>query len=237
MVNEVSVVLYKTLKVSNTEITFWTSWLALVWAFKALWSPLVDGVSTRRRWTLAMQLAMVPTTVLIAFALPTPWFFQATLALFLVLSFLSATHDIAADGLYMLGLNQARQAAFVGVRSTFWRLALMSGQGILVVVAGRLGSTMGVVEGWSTTFLVIAALFGVAVVFHLFALPAPAEDQTRPTPRGAGQHLRDRAQLLRQARHRVLDPVPGAVPGRRGAHGQARQPVPAGSDRGRAAWA
>ncbi|MEM6930837.1 MAG: MFS transporter, partial [Myxococcota bacterium] len=135
IVNNVTVVLYKTLGISNSTITVWTSWLGLAWAFKAFWSPFVDGVSTKRRWTVSMQLAMAPVLVLVAFSLPLPWFFPASLTLFFVLAFLSATHDIAADGLYMVGLDESQQSAFVGVRSTEWRLAPLIGEPALIYAA------------------------------------------------------------------------------------------------------
>lgn len=183
VVNVVSVPMYKTLGVANAEITFWTSWLQLIWALKALWSPFVDGVSTKRRWTLAMQLAFAPCLVVVAFALPTPRFLELSLLGFLLMSIASATHDIAADGLYMLGLSEGKQAAFVGVRSTFWRLALISGEGGLVVLAGVLGRRLGSAQsGWMATMGVTAGVFAIAAAYNAWALPTPAAD----VPRDAG---------------------------------------------------
>jgi PAT family beta-lactamase induction signal transducer AmpG len=123
IVNVVSVPMYKTLGIANSDITFWTSWFGFIWALKALWSPFVDGVSTKRRWTVAMQTALVPVTIAVAFSLSLPNWLAVSLVLFALMSLVSATHDIAADGLYMLGLTDGQQAGFVGVRSTFWRLA------------------------------------------------------------------------------------------------------------------
>jgi PAT family beta-lactamase induction signal transducer AmpG len=190
--NHVSVALYKTLKVGNAEIAFLTSWLSLVWALKALWSPFVDGVSTKRRWTVAMQAAMVPTLVLIAAALPTPWFLQASIALFFVMAFASATHDIAADGLYMLGLPEDQQAALVGLRSTFWRLALISGEGGLVMLAGLLGAQLGPVQGWGATLGVAAAVFALGAAYHAVVLPHAPDDRPRaePAPRAGAEAVR-----------------------------------------------
>ena len=180
--NHVSVALFKTLKVGNAEIAFLTSWLSLVWALKALWSPFVDGVSTKRRWTVAMQAAMVPVLVLIAMALPTPWFLQACIGLFFVMAFASATHDIAADGLYMLGLPDDQQAALVGLRSTFWRLALILGEGGLVMLAGVAGQQLGDVGGWQATMAVAAAVFAVGAAYHAVVLPVAAADVPRAEP-------------------------------------------------------
>ena len=181
VVNVVSVPMYTTLGVSNSDITFWTSWLVFVWALKALWSPFVDGVSTKRRWTLAMQVAFVPALVLAALSLPTEWFFPVSLAAFLLMSIASATHDIAADGLYMLGLSEGKQAAFVGVRSTFWRLALIGGEGGLVMLAGLLVTRFGdAAMGWMAALLTASVFFALAAAYNIWALPAPESDVPRP---------------------------------------------------------
>jgi MFS transporter, PAT family, beta-lactamase induction signal transducer AmpG len=177
--NNVSVVLYKQLQVSNAEIAFYTSWFGLVWAFKALWSPFVDATSTKRRWTLAMQGAMAPVLAMVAFALPLPSFVQISLALFLVLAVLSATHDVAADGFYMLGLRQDQQSAFVGVRSTFWRVALVFGEGGLVMLAGFLARQWTIEQAWTATMLVAAGLFAGFSLFHALVLPRPGADLPR----------------------------------------------------------
>jgi len=183
IVNNVSVVVYKTLGVANSTIAFWTSWLSLVWAFKALWSPFVDGVSTKRRWTVAMQLAMVPVLVLVAFSLPLPWFLPASLALFFVLAFLSATHDIAADGLYMVGLDDAQQSAFVGVRSTAWRLAPLIGEPAMIFAAGWLAPSPdeGQAWAWGQVLIACTGVFAAGTLWHGFILPVSPEDR----PQGA----------------------------------------------------
>lgn len=180
--NNVSVALYKTLEVSNTQIAFLTSWLSLVWAAKALWSPFVDGVSTKRRWTVAMQLAMVPALVVIALSLPLPHAVAISLVLFFVMAFASATHDVAADGFYMLGLTDDQQAAFVGVRSTFWRLALIAGEGGLIVLAGVLGGRYGPIVGWQLTLALAAGIFALGGVYHALVLPHAAADIPRKQP-------------------------------------------------------
>jgi len=180
IVNNVSVVLYKTLGVTNSTITLWTSWLSLAWAFKAFWSPLVDGVATKRLWTVAMQLSMAPVLVLVAASLGLPWFFTASLVLFFVLAFLSATHDIAADGLYMVGLDDAQQSAFVGVRSTAWRMALLVGEPALIFAAGALAPQLGQAGGWSAVLVASGGLFAAATVWHWFILPVAPDDTPRP---------------------------------------------------------
>ncbi|HOW70299.1 MAG TPA: MFS transporter [Phycisphaerae bacterium] len=143
MANVVSVILYKRLGISNTDIALYTSWLYLPWALKPLWSPFVDMFGTKRRWVLAMQILLGALLACVALTIPMPRFFQYTLAFFWLLAFSSATYDIAADGFYMLGLQQHQQAAFVGVRSTFYRIATIASQGLLVILAGAIESHSG----------------------------------------------------------------------------------------------
>ena len=160
VVMTLSVVMYKNLGISNTDIALYTSWLYLPWVIKPLWSPIVDMLRTKRAWILALQVAIGAGFALVALTLPMPHFFQMTLAMFWLLAFSSATHDIAADGYYMLALEERRQAAFVGVRSTFYRVANIAGQGGLVYLAGTLGEHTGnVILAWSIVFGILAAIF------------------------------------------------------------------------------
>jgi MFS transporter, PAT family, beta-lactamase induction signal transducer AmpG len=139
----VSVIMYKRLGISNTDIALYTSWLYLPWVIKPLWSPLVDLVKTKRAWIIAMQLLVGAGLGGIALSIPAPDFFKYTLAFMWLLAFSSATHDIAADGFYMLGLSKHDQAWFVGVRSTFYRIAMITGQGLLIILAGYIESNSG----------------------------------------------------------------------------------------------
>jgi len=143
MVMTVSVIIYKRMGISNTDIALYTSWLYLPWVIKPLWSPIVDVLGTKRRWIVVMQGLIAVTLAMVAFSIPGPRFFQYTLAFFWLMAFSSATHDIAADGFYMLGLEQHQQAAFVGVRSTFYRIATIAAQGLLVVLAGFIETHSG----------------------------------------------------------------------------------------------
>ncbi len=172
-----SVVMYKNLGLSNTEIALYTSWLYLPWVIKPLWSPLVDLLGTKRGWTVALQFVVGVAFALVALTLPMSDFLQLTLAMFWLLAFASATHDIAADGFYMLALAEKQQAAFVGVRSTFFRLAMLAGQGALVVLAGQLFESHGShVAAWQVVFALLAAVFVAAGSWHAFMLPRPASD-------------------------------------------------------------
>ncbi len=143
IVMTVSVVLYKRMGVSNTDIALYTSWLYLPWVIKPLWSPVVDIFKTKRFWIIIMQLIVGVGLGGVALTIPLPAFFKLTLGFFWLLAFSSATHDIAADGFYMLGMTEHQQAFFVGVRSTFYRFAMITGQGLLIILAGFLESQTG----------------------------------------------------------------------------------------------
>lgn len=181
-----SVVMYKNFGLSNTEIALYTSWLYLPWVIKPLWSPVVDLFGKKRGWTVGLQFVVGVVFALVALTLPMPNFVQLTLAMFWLLAFASATHDIAADGFYMLALAEKQQAAFVGVRSTFFRLAMLAGQGALVVLAGRLFERNGnVVVAWQTVFALLAGMFIAAGIWHAVVLPRPANDHAAQRGRGS----------------------------------------------------
>ncbi|VAW16455.1 AmpG permease [hydrothermal vent metagenome] len=143
IVMTLSVIMYKRLGISNTDIALYTSWLYLPWVIKPLWSPIVDILKTKRFWIVTMQLIIGAGLAGVAFTIPVESFFQYTLAFFWLLAFSSATHDIAADGFYMLGMPTGDQAFFVGIRSTFYRFAMLTGQGLLVILAGALENATG----------------------------------------------------------------------------------------------
>jgi PAT family beta-lactamase induction signal transducer AmpG len=177
VVMTLSVVMYKNLGISNTDIALYTSWLYLPWVIKPLWSPLVELMGTKRRWIWLLQFLIGAALALVALTIPAPKFFQLTLAVFWLMAFASASHDIAADGFYMLALGQRQQAAFVGVRSTFYRLANIGGQGGLVYLAGELQERSGsMVFAWSVVFWVLALMFAAMAIYHLLLLPRPASD-------------------------------------------------------------
>lgn len=178
VVMTLSTVLYKNLGISNTDIALYTSWLYLPWVIKPLWSPLVDMFRTKRLWIWSLQFVIGVAFALVALTLPGPKFFQVSLAVFWLMAFASATHDIAADGFYLLAMPAGLQSAFVGVRSTFYRLATLSAQGGLVYLAGRLADSTGnVVTAWSIVFGLLAVVFLIVGVYHFFFLPKPADDR------------------------------------------------------------
>ncbi len=187
IVNNISLVMFKNMGMPNGMLAFYTSLLYLPWVIKPLWSPFVDIIKTKRWWILAMQILMSAAMLLLPFLLPqesgeaissSPLFF-VTMIIFWITAFASATHDIAADGFYMLGLNPNKQAEFVGIRSTFYRLSSIFGQGVLVALAGYLESrTSNVHMAWKITLILSAVISACVTLYHTRALPVPASDNT-----------------------------------------------------------
>ena len=172
-----SLVMYKRMGISNTEVALYTSWLNLPWVIKPLWSPFIDLLRTKRWWIVTTQLLLGAGLAGIAFTIPTSHFFQTTLAVFWLVAFSSATHDIAADGFYMLGLTPHQQAFFVGIRSTFYRFATIAGQGLLIMLAGWLEEMTGRTSyAWSITFFTLAGCLLALWLYHSFVLPRPDQD-------------------------------------------------------------
>jgi PAT family beta-lactamase induction signal transducer AmpG len=178
VVMTVSVIMFKGLGLSNTDVALYTSWLYLPWVIKPLWSPVVDLLRTRRWWIWTMQLLIGAGLAGVALTLPTSHFVQASLAFLWLLAFSSATHDIAADGFYMLATTEREQALFVGIRSTFYRVATITGQGLLVMLAGQIQQRTGNLKlGWVVAFAAAAGLFAVFGLYHAFILPRPEADR------------------------------------------------------------
>lgn len=186
IVNNISVMMFAKMGVPNGQMALFTSLLYLPWAIKPFWSPFVDIIKTKRWWTIMMQIVMSAAFVLLTLSMPHPEpemiasgqtpisMFTITLLLFAITAFASATHDIAADGFYMLALTQKNQAAFVGIRSTFYRLSSIFGQGVLVYIAGLIETNTGNISmSWQITLLVTAVLFCGVTLYHTFFIPRP----------------------------------------------------------------
>lgn len=172
LVVTVSVIMYKKLGVSNEDIGLYTSILYLPWVLKPLWSPFVDLKSTKRKWFLTMQLIISLALLGVGLTLPTNIFFTATLACFWMAAFASATNDIASDGYYMLGLSEKKQSFFVGMRSTFYRLAMVTGEGLIVIMAGFLENKYGDnTKAWSITMIAASVLMLALTVSNLLVAP------------------------------------------------------------------
>jgi len=185
IVNIVSVAFYKKMGISNTDIALFTSLLYLPWVVKPLWSPSVDMIKTKRFWILIMQLVVGLGLVGLTIYATSSDFFFITLLFLCLVALSSATHDIAADGFYMIGLNERQQAFFVGIRSTFYRIAMWTGQGLLLFIAGYLEVTTGSVPlSWQYTFIFITILYLAIFIYHNFLLPYPKTDKPAVSEKG-----------------------------------------------------
>lgn len=180
----ISVIMYKRFGFSNTDIALYTGWLYLPWVIKPFWSPFIDIFSTKRRWILAMQMAVAAAFACIALTVGGPLFFRLSLAAFWLVAFISATHDIAADGYYMLALDEKQQSFYVGIRSTFYRIASVVGQGALVVAAGEIETRTGdIALAWRMVFYLLSALFLIFALYHAWSLPkAETQPARKNTP-------------------------------------------------------
>ena len=184
VVNNISVILFKKMGMGNADMALYTSLLYLPWLIKPFWSPFVDILRTKRWWVTAMQILMCALFAGLAFSLPRTTgsevsLFSASLVLFWITAFASATHDIAADGFYMLGLSEGEQSFFVGIRSTFYRIANLFVQGALVVLAGVLEGRGDIPRAWRLTLLATAVVWTVITLYNLWALPKPSADAPR----------------------------------------------------------
>lgn len=176
----VSTIMYQNFGISNADIAFYTSLLYLPWVIKPLWSPFVDNLKSKRFWVLIMQFTISAVLIFIALFLQSSEFFLITIILFYVMAFSSSTHDIAADGYYMLALNQHDQSLFVGIRSTFYKLSMIFGQGGLVILAGYLQKNNNdVYSAWMITILFSALIFIFFSFYHKTILPFPLSDEIR----------------------------------------------------------
>ena len=182
VVNVISVTMFKRLGMPNGDLAMYTSLLYLPWVIKPLWSPFVDVIRTKRWWILLMQALCTAGFAALALSV-SPDVFGWSLVIFYVIAFASATHDIAADGFYMIALEQKQQATFVGIRSTFYRIASVFGQGVIVVLAGVLEERLGAIpRAWSITLLASAVLFGLITLWHTRFLPkAESPDGSGPS--------------------------------------------------------
>ena len=175
----VSVIMFKQLGISNADVALYTSWLYLPWVIKPFWSPFVDLVKTKRWWLLLTQLILGAGLAGVALTLNTTNFFKWSLAIMWLLAFSSATHDISIDGFYMLGLDEGEQSLFVGIRNTAYRIAMIAGQGGLLMLVGLFEKMFGsTVRAWSLGFLVAGGLMILLWLYHSYILPHPVADCT-----------------------------------------------------------
>ena len=217
VVNNISVMMFTKMGVPNGDMSFFTTLLYFPWFLKGVWSPIVDVVKTKRWWIVVMQILMTAAMILLTLTLPFPSaetvasgttsisIFTVTLVIFIITAFASATHDIAADGFYMLAHSPSSQAAFIGIRSVFYRVASVFGQGVLVAIAGLIESNgfspLGVEAGnipasWQITLGVAAVVFGLITLYHTFALPHSDQDKPRVSAEGGNTMSNNLVELV-----------------------------------------
>ena len=173
----ISVIMFQELGLTDAQITYYTGWLGLPWVIKPIWSPIIDNMKTKRWWIVSMQFLMGVALALVAFTLPSAFWLQGTLAVFMLIAFASATHDISADGFYIIGLTDKDQELYVGVRNTFYRIGMVIGQGGLVLLAGYMQqgkfgeSFRSLTSSWMAVFLILGVLMLLLGLYHAFILP------------------------------------------------------------------
>ena len=186
IVNVISVTMFKRLGMPNGDLALYTSLLYLPWVIKPLWSPFVDIIRTKRWWILSTELLMSALFALLALSV-SPNVFGVSLVVFYLIAFASATHDISADGFYMLALDKKDQSLFVGIRSTFYRISSVFGQGVIVVLAGLLEERGGdIPRAWRLTLLLCCLLFALITLWHFPALPKSCADRAA---KGSGREV------------------------------------------------
>ena len=173
----ISVIMFQELGLADAQITYYTGWLGLPWGIKPIWSPIIDNMKTKRWWIVSMQFLMGVALALVAFTLPSAFWLQGTLAVFMLIAFASATHDISADGFYIIGLTDKDQELYVGVRNTFYRIGMVIGQGGLVLLAGymqqgKFGDALqSLTSSWVAVFIILGVLMLLLGLYHAFILP------------------------------------------------------------------
>ncbi len=179
VINSLVVIVYKKMNVPNDVIAFLTSWLFLPWTVKFIWGPVVDTIGTKRKWILYTQTIMAALTIVASFFLGSEYFLPVTLSCFMLMAFMSATHDIAVDGFYMLSLDDKTQAAFVGIRAFFYRLAMIFSSSVLVIWAGKLeASSNNIVYSWKIVLSTVGLIMAFLFLYHAFILPFPSSDKS-----------------------------------------------------------
>lgn len=187
IVNTVALAVFKDIGIDNGTLGPLTTLISLPWLIKPLWSPFMDIFRSKRWWILLTQTLMTITVALTAILLP---FCNLTLLmiLFTIVAFASATHDISADGYYMLALDRQRQSAFVGIRNTFYRGGLVLGQGLMVMLAGWMQKRDGdIPHSWSLVLTLCAVIMAIIATYHFFFMPRPSVDMDRRDKRTSSQ--------------------------------------------------
>jgi PAT family beta-lactamase induction signal transducer AmpG len=184
IVNQVATIMFKKMDVPNDQLALWTSLITWPWMIKMFWGPFIDRTGTKRNWILGTQMAMLLLMGVLGMLVMQGATWTVLLGLLGLMAVFSATHDIAADGFYMLALNAKEQAFFVGIRSTAYRMATIFGTGFLVYLAGRFElAGEATSQVWSKVLWVGAAFFGAGLLLIKFFAPQPASDKTQKSER------------------------------------------------------
>lgn len=187
LVTTTSVTMYKSFGVDNAAIAQWTALLGLPYSYKFLWGPLVELNATKRRWLLTIQLIIAALIILLAVSIQGANFFNISLVVLFALALFGATHDIAADGYYILSLTQKRREALVGFQSTFFRLGRWLATGPLLALAALLGDTNTATlaqkqQAWGISIVCLAILYiGGRIANQSLIVPSP-QDIDHKTP-------------------------------------------------------
>ncbi len=184
--------MYKSMGMANDQIALWTGMLGFVWVFKPLWSPFLEAARSKKSIVLLFQFFGGASLGLVALALHLPNYFAVSIALLGLVAIASATHDIAADGLYIASLSSTQQATYAGWQGGFYNVARFFSLGGLVVLAGYFEKRMAVAQAWSLIFGMLAISMLLLAIYHFWALPA-GRNVARPAGgmRGVWLTLRD----------------------------------------------
>ncbi|MDD8014039.1 MAG: MFS transporter [Acidobacteriota bacterium] len=163
-----------------------TTFFGLPWILKFFWGPLVDEFATKKRWLLAMQATLAVMIGAAAFLVPMPAAPRLIAILFFAGAFVAATHDIAIDGYYLAALDKAEQTKFLGYRIMAYRVAMLTGTGVIV--------TIGTAFSWMAAFLFAGLLLALLAAYHYFFLPE-CEEERRPFGKMLGLIARPRLLL------------------------------------------
>ena len=163
--------MYKSMGVPNEQIARWTGLLTFAWVFKPLWSPLLEAAPSKKSMVILFQLIGGIALILLATSLHVPNYFMLSVILLGVVALASATHDIAADGLYIASLNSRQQTLYAGWQGGFYNTAKFVAVGPLVILAGYLEQQLAPAQAWTIIFAALGVLMLLLAAYHLWALP------------------------------------------------------------------
>ncbi len=184
LVMTTSALLYNDMGVSMTSFAFWTSLVCLPWSLKPLWAPFVERYSSKAQWVKLTQIVLVLAFVLLALSMLTPVFYPLSLALMLVVALASSCHDIACDGFYMMALSESQQSFFVGIRSTFYRIAMVATTGLVPLIVGLVkdgcaDKATSAPYGWAAGIGLSASILLVMAIMCRLGMPSIHESSGR----------------------------------------------------------